>query len=562
MYLPGWTRGSVRSRVALIATAKKAPRGWLWGLSLALLTRLNPVMAVATEEPGIAHPQAQPGSLLWAESPDSSLAITLAEIGGAPLRLAAAEQLALQNATQARQAEADLAAALGALRRERGAFDPELFGAASIGGTDTPAASPFTGAEVLTTRQRSASGGARVRLRTGTELTASVEAIRLESNSDFAALLPQYDAAARLELRQPLLAGFGPAANGQLRAVERQFEAARARYEDALLGLRAGVAEAYWGLYADARDYAVQILVRDRAKALLTEVQLRARAGLVGPNEVANARVFLAQQEQAVFDAQERLDASSDRLGSLLGQRPGVGNARFRPVDDPPVEFELVAVDSLVAWSQRRNQELRSLERQLAAARARLKAADWNARPDLDLVGSLGGSGLAGDPRQVIFGEQTFTTPLSGGIDDALGQAVSGDYRNWQVGLLFTLPLGGRARGGERDRLRAEVQGAEQQLLAASRSLEEQVWRAHRELANGSPRLEVAREGVDAATEQVRIGQIEYHSGRTTAFELVRLGADLATAQQRYSQALVRSAIAAARLRQLTGNIYPSEATP
>jgi outer membrane protein TolC len=63
---------------------------------------------------------------------------------------------------------------------------------------------------------------------------------------------------------------------------------------------------------------------------------------------------------------------------------------------------------------------------------------------------------------------------------------------------------------------------------------------------------------VDASLEQVRIGLIEYRNGRTTAFELVRLGADLAAAQQRYSQALVRGAKAAARLRHLTYGAYPS----
>jgi outer membrane protein TolC len=49
---------------------------------------------------------------------------------------------------------------------------------------------------------------------------------------------------------------------------------------------------------------------------------------------------------------------------------------------------------------------------------------------------------------------------------------------------------------------------------------------------------------------------IEYNNGRTTAFEIVRLAADLATAQQRYSDALVRTASAAAVLRQLSGGWY------
>jgi outer membrane protein TolC len=50
----------------------------------------------------------------------------------------------------------------------------------------------------------------------------------------------------------------------------------------------------------------------------------------------------------------------------------------------------------------------------------------------------------------------------------------------------------------------------------------------------------------------VRIGVLEYRSGRTTAFELTRVAADLATAQQRFSQALVRTAKAHADLKRLT----------
>jgi outer membrane protein TolC len=52
---------------------------------------------------------------------------------------------------------------------------------------------------------------------------------------------------------------------------------------------------------------------------------------------------------------------------------------------------------------------------------------------------------------------------------------------------------------------------------------------------------------------------LEYKNGRATAFEVVRLAADLATAQQRYSEALVRTARAAAELRRLTANWYPDQ---
>ena len=75
---------------------------------------------------------------------------------------------------------------------------------------------------------------------------------------------------------------------------------------------------------------------------------------------------------------------------------------------------------------------------------------------------------------------------------------------------------------------------------------------------HGKERLQTARDGVDAAQEQVRIGTIEFQNGRLTAFELVRLSADFATAQQRYSEALVKTVKAAAELKQLTSGFYPT----
>jgi outer membrane protein TolC len=121
----------------------------------------------------------------------------------------------------------------------------------------------------------------------------------------------------------------------------------------------------------------------------------------------------------------------------------------------------------------------------------------------------------------------------------------------------ISIPIGLRSGLGEQDRLEAEVLGAEQQYVEKARTLEEMVRSTYRGLANGQRRLEAAREGVDAAQEQVRIGLIEFRNGRSTAFELVRLGSDFAVAQLRYSEALVRTAKAAATLRQLTSGGYP-----
>jgi outer membrane protein TolC len=222
-------------------------------------------------------------------------------------------------------------------------------------------------------------------------------------------------------------------------------------------------------------------------------------------------------------------------------------------VDEPADSFDPGAIDSLLSRATRNNTSMRQAWDNLKAAEALAKGAGWNQLPTLDLVGSLGGTGLAGDARQVVFGGDTLLVDVTGGYGDAMSSAISRDFPNWSVGLELTLPLFRDEGRGARRQLRAEVERARAQVAATGRALEEQVRSVYRELSNGRTRLEIAREGLAASLEQVRIGVIEFDNGRATAFELVRLAADLATAQERLSEALVRTETAAAELRYLTG---------
>src|SRR5439155_7958403 len=118
---------------------------------------------------------------------------------------------------------------------------------------------------------------------------------RLQTNSVLANLNPQYTAVGSLSLVQPLLGGFHVSARKQVAKAEQDMEAAKARFDQEVLAVETRVEQGYWDLYAAERDYAVQKLSRDRADAFLKDTQLRAKAGLIGPNQVANAKTFLAE---------------------------------------------------------------------------------------------------------------------------------------------------------------------------------------------------------------------------------------------------------------------------
>ncbi|HEU5310545.1 MAG TPA: TolC family protein, partial [Candidatus Eisenbacteria bacterium] len=242
---------------------------------------------------------------------------------------------------------------------------------------------------------------------------------------------------------------------------------------------------------------------------------------------------------------EEDLDRISDRLASVIGMRPKTA-PRFHPTDTPPARFPIEPEQGVVDRAIRQNRDLAARERDVSAAQARVQGAGWNRLPRFDVLGSLGGTGVAGD-----------SSSMNQSFGDAFSQATSRDFPTWSAGVSLSFPLLLREGRGEYDRLRGESERLSQDYEERRRVLEEQVRAAHRALVRAERRLDAARLGVEASREQARIGVLQYRSGQTTAFELVRLGTDLATAQQRFSQALVRTAKAASVLRFLTSGSYP-----
>ncbi|MFO7446599.1 MAG: TolC family protein [Ignavibacteriaceae bacterium] len=488
-------------------------------------------------------------------NPDSALPAIINNLEGNPLSLEQAVSYASEKSARLKQAEAVYLAALGSLRRERGYYDPEFFFSFNYEDLETPSASFFAGADVLATKTTTSQTGLRLNLPVGTQLELALNTSNLKTNSTFAFLNPEYNTFGSLRFFQPLLGGFNVSARKELSRAELAADAAKARYEQEMLRVNAEVESIYWDLFSAQYDFAVQQLTRDRAEAFLEQARLREKAGLIGPNQVANARTFFAEQELLLIDRLEQLDARSDRLASLIGERPAAGS-RYKTTDTPPDNFSVEPVDAFVEQALTNSLDLQAAQKEVDAAVVYEDAASWEALPKVNLVGSLVSSGLGGTPQEVTFGDETFTTISGGSFGNAISQVFKRDYPGWSLGVDISIPIGLRSGLGEQDRLEAESFYAEQRYVELSRSLEEQVRSAHRELIHGNSRLKAAAEGVDAAEEQVRISNIEFENGRLTAFELVRLNEDFAVAQRRYSEALVRTVKAAAELKQLTSGWY------
>jgi outer membrane protein TolC len=202
--------------------------------------------------------------------------------------------------------------------------------------------------------------------------------------------------------------------------------------------------------------------------------------------------------------------------------------------------------------AHRNNPTLRSYERATAAALARYRRATRNAWPSVDAFGGYGGTGLSGTGQSIDFGGSTIGSDFDTGYGPAWDDVWGGENPDWNFGLRLSMPIGWRADRGERERQRGLFERSQEALRAQELDLESSVRRAHREAVISQEALTAIRELVEASREQARVGRLEYQTGRTTAYDLVGIEADLAAAEVRESQVLVRVARALVELDRLT----------
>jgi len=115
----------------------------------------------------------------------------------------------------------------------------------------------------------------------------------------------------------------------------------------------------------------------------------REQAGLVGRQDVEQARSNREQTRGQIPNLETSLVEAEHRLDILLGKAPGTVHARLAAAGDLPAMPARIAV-GIPADTLRRRPDIRAAERRLAAATARVGAAEAARYPAFNLSGSIG----------------------------------------------------------------------------------------------------------------------------------------------------------------------------
>ncbi len=325
--------------------------------------------------------------------------------------------------------------------------------------------------------------------------------------------------------------------------IRRTVEASRAQYEASgfdyatvLLSVESEVARNY----VLARAYQAQ-LANARASLAIQDDNLeiagfRVQAGLVSSVDVEQARSQRAQTAASVPQIEQQYAAAVARLGVLTGQAPGALRSALAAPRAIPKGPASVGV-GIPADALRRRPDVRSAERTLAAAPARIGVAKAQLYPALAITGNINSN----------------ATSLTG-----LGDAITGGLF---AGLTQAIFNGGR--------LRAQVRSNEAAADTAFANYKGVVLLALEDIENAIVALDSARRretqfaiAYDAANASAILSRSQYRTGLTDFTTLNQQEAALLSAQNGLTQARSDQATALIALYDALGGGWDPSVVP
>ncbi len=312
----------------------------------------------------------------------------------------------------------------------------------------------------------------------------------------------------------------------------------RARQQDADLAFE--IRRAFWELRraTAARDALASAL--ERVDAHLSDVTSRLREGAALQRDLLSAQTRRSEVRLERLEADNAVRVAQLELCRLLGLpldttvRPVVASeepdaAAVRVIEDAGLEEDLTAA----ALAGR--PELLALDEDVAALRARVRAARGERWPQVDLVGLF----VEAQPNAYFFVEQ-----------DRF-------HWNWELGLSARWNVwdGGRRQARESE-LASRLQAAEARLAEARTQVAVDVARRQLEVSRAQEATLVAAQNVAEAQESFRVARRQFQEGASRASDVLAAEDAWRRAEARRAQAEADHATATAAVRNALGQVW------
>ena len=383
-------------------------------------------------------------------------------------------------------------------------YDPIISGLVNAQHVTTPEFSTIlTGSNWLAQNVVNANAGMSLGLSPGTQLSVNFDNSRYSTDATRYTYNPFVNSSFGLTITQPLLQGFGASLNKRyIRIARNSQKVADLVFRQQVMDTVSGIARLYTDLVSLNEDVKVKQEALLLAERLYEDNKNQVEQGTQAPIELTRANAAVAASRQALITAQG-LVRQQELIVKTALTRGGLANAQVLgahivPTDTlaVPEQETVQALPDLVGEAIQNRPDLAGAGLQVESSEISLKGSLNALKPQLDLVGTVQNSGMAGDLNP-LAGTPTGAV-TAGGYGTALEQLFRRNYPSYGVGLQLTLPL--RNRVAQADAVRDELQVRQAQVR--SQQLQDQV---RLEVADAEESLRQARAAYDAAVEARRL---------------------------------------------------------
>jgi len=466
-------------------------------------------------------------------------------------------------------------------------YDTTLAGEVNYSRTVTPNASVLGGSLTSVVEDRSANLHLLKLFRSGTQVMIDSLNDRLDANSRFNQLRPQYRPSLNFSLIQPLLQNFGwDFSYLVVHIAEQTADAAVYQYEANVANFVQQVIQAYWAVVGARENVEVQRESRALAGRTVDENQARVRVGLLPPVAVLEAQADEKSREADLISAENNLAVARQTLAQLVYYRPaGTFIPRtLEPSETAELEEVTADVDQTLATALAERPEIQASARAVQAQQLNEKIAGNALLPILNVVGSYGVNGLSGTSRPATFSSVTTVSltnipgahctslapnqgflcnvagatppsPFAGPVSDAYDRLISNDFNAYTVGLQLQVPLSNALADSQYTETRIARSQAElnhRQLLS---NVTLEVRQAVADLVSSRQRVDTTRVARELAEENLRNQEKRHEVGMATTKDLLDFQTRVTSARGAEVQARVDYEDAVARWRRAAGRL-------
>jgi outer membrane protein len=370
------------------------------------------------------------------------------------------------------------------------------------------------------------------------------------------ALNPEYTGELNLSLTQPLLKDFGISiGKSQIKIAKLNFKTSVSEFKNNVMDILYEVESNYWDLMFRIEDLISKRKSLQSAEDLEREFKIKIEAGALAPIEIYQVEAEVALRNEKVIVAEAMVKRAEDELKLSLNlyEDERYWNVSLIPTDQPEIVTIEDNLPGIIAVALEKRPDFKQAKLNLESSNIQVKYTKNQKLPRIDLIGSIGTTGLAGRPQDSSFIPGSRPSTWTGHWDDVYDSMATGDYYNYMIGIKLEIPLENRMAKSQYNLAKIQKMQSITNIKNTENIIINEIRDAVRKLNTTKKVIDSATASLRLSKEKLKAEEKKYDVGMSTTHDVLEFQDDLADAESTLAFAQTEHRKAAANLARTKG---------